>query len=468
MPTRRQFVTAAIASLSLLNSPTARAATLESAQPAAATGTTRPKVVVLGAGLSGLAAAYRLHLAGIDVTVLEARDRLGGRVFSYPIEGNARAEQDLVIELGAEWVGTSHKRMQALCQELGLTLLDNHFQTHLIYQGKYYRRGEWDFSERYKQKFAQMMQTYSHLSDAEKVKLDDIDWWRYLVNNGISGRDLDVRELIDSTDFGESIRFISTFGALDEYVGASPSHETDYKIKGGNLALAKALAQKIGLDKIWLNHEITAIEQTSTAVALTCRNGVRVSCDRIICTLPTFAMSQINWQPALPTEKIAAINALQYGRIDKNAFLYSNRFWNDETFDAITDGPIHYLYHATKNQAGPKGVLISYSTGDKAEVIAKQSDQWRSNLMTDTLQPAFSNTKELLLKQVNYYWGNDPYTRGSYAVYGKGQWFTVRPVLAAPFERVLFAGEHLADWQGFMEGAVVTGEQAADEVLGLI
>jgi len=63
-------------------------------------------------------------------------------------------------------------------------------------------------------------------------------------------------------------------------------------------------------------------------------------------------------------------------------------------------------------------------------------------------------------------WQQDPFTGGAYACYRPGQWFTVRPALSRPFERVFFAGEHIADWQGFMEGAVVTGQAAADAVLG--
>jgi monoamine oxidase len=65
----------------------------------------------------------------------------------------------------------------------------------------------------------------------------------------------------------------------------------------------------------------------------------------------------------------------------------------------------------------------------------------------------------------SYAWQRDPYTRGAYALYRPGQWFTVRPILQQPHDRVLFAGEHLADWQGFMEGAVNSGEEAAATLL---
>ena len=440
------------------------AVTLFSITPNGAPGTVRqatPKVVILGAGIAGLAAGYFLTKQGVQPTILEARPRLGGRVFSQSID----SAESLTVELGAEWIGASHERVLTLCEELRLPLQNNQFKTRLIYQGRYFRQGEWDFSKQYKETFPQLLHRYAQLPDSERAKLDQIDWWRYLVNNGIQGRDLDIRELLDSTDFGESIRFVSSFNALDEYAASSPANEMDFKIEGGNFKLINGLAAKIGADQILLNHRVVSVNQMADKIEVVCNNGDRVMADRLICTLPTFAIRQIHWQPTLPPDKIAAIDALQYNRIAKNVFVYNHRFWDDESFDLVTDGPIHYLYHATKHQRAKAGALTSYCVGDKADVLSKQSDAWRSALINNTLEPAFGTTKPYLLNQINCNWGEDRYTQGAYALYGKGQWFKLRPALAKPFGHVYFAGEHLGDWQGFMEGAVETGQHAAATVL---
>jgi monoamine oxidase len=168
--------------------------------------------------------------------------------------------------------------------------------------------------------------------------------------------------------------------------------------------------------------------------------------------------------PKLPFDKIDAINELQYSRVNKNAILYNNRFWKDESFDIITDTTSHFIYHGTKNQPSSKGVLISYSIGDKADVVAKQNENNRALLMQQTLQPAFGNTRPQMLKQFNYYWGDDEFSKGAYSIYRPGQWFRIRPVLQKPFLNTFFAGEHLADLQASMEGAVVTGELAAENI----
>ncbi len=421
----------------------------------------KPKVIIIGAGFAGLTAAYALHKRGIPFVILEARKRIGGRVYSF----EADPAEKLVIELGAEWVGKSHARLIELCDEFKLPLENNQFDTHLIYKGQYHAKDQWGFSTGWEKKWKELMEGYHTMSDDTKKKLDKYDWWRYLVNNGCEGMDLDIRELLDSTDFGETIRHVSAFSALAEYAESSEKNEMDYKIKGGNGKLAEEIVNKIGFENIKLQYKVKTIKQ-GAKVEVICDNGETFTGDKIICTVPTLAAKKINWQPALPAEMANAMNELQYARINKHPVLFSQRFWKDESFDMITDLPAHYFYHATKNQPSQKGVLISYTIGDKAAVIANQNDDWNGRMVLDALQPAFGDVKNLLEKQYNYYWGNDEYSMGSYAVYGPGQWYGLRPILSKPFLHTHFAGEHLAEWQGFMEGAINTGEDAAKKIIG--
>lgn len=426
----------------------------------------KPHVIIIGAGFAGLSAAYHLHKKKIPFTILEARNRIGGRVFSHTMD----EQEKLVVELGAEWVGNSHTRLQNLCNELGLTLENNQFDTHLIYKGRYAAANAWDYSEGWKTKFSNLIKGYKKMTDAQKTQLDKMDWWRYLVNNGCGGMDLDLRELADSTDFGESIRHVSAFAALAEYAESSEKNEMDLKIKGGNSRFAEALADNIGREHILTGHAVTRIDQQPNGgVTVTCAGGKMFKGDKIICAIPTFAVNKIEWRPGFSPERLQALNELQYARICKNPLLFGKRFWGAENFDMVTDQSPHYFYHATKNQASQKGVLISYTIGDKAAVMANQSDEWRASVIAQTLQPHFGaaaggDVKALLEKQALYYWGNDEQTQGAYAIYGPGQWFRVMPILQKSHIHTHFAGEHLADWQGFMEGAINTGEAAAEKI----
>jgi len=455
MPTRRDFLkTTALAAAGAIILPSSFNIKAK----------VKSKVIILGAGFAGLAAANKLHENGFDVTILEARNRIGGRVFSFEID----KKEKLVIELGAEWVGDSHTRIKEYCKEFGLVLENNQFDSHLIFAGKYFPKGKWDFSTKWKDTFNKIKNDYKSYTDEDKKKLDKTDWWRFLMNNDISERDMQIKELFDSTDFGESIRAVSAYEALAEYAESSERNEMDYKIKGGNSMLAAKFAAKIGLNNIKLQHKVIQINQADGGVSVVCENGTGFSGEQLICAIPTYSVSQINWRPALPDEYIAAINALQYARISKHAVLFNERFWGDESFDMVTDTYGHYYYHATKNQKSPsgKGVLTSYTIGDKADVISRQNDEFKTRLITDSLNPAFGDIGDKIEKHVNYYWGSDIYSYGAYALYGKGQWYTLMPVLKQRFMSTHFAGEHLADWQGFMEGAINSGEEAAGVIIG--
>ncbi len=421
----------------------------------------KPKVIVLGAGLSGLAAANILSENNIDVIVLEARDRIGGRVFSHKFD----EKDNIVIELGAEWIGGSHSRLLQLCKEFNLELLNNQFNDSLIYDKVYYKPDDWDFSDEWQIKFRKIIEDYKNMTDSDKVKLDKMDWWRFLMNHDIPLKDLDIREYADSTDFGESIRFVSAYAALAEYAESNSTNEMDYKVSGGNSKIAGSLADKLGREKIKTGHKVVSVNQ-GTTVKVQCENGESFVCDKLICALPTFSLNKINWTPSLPAEKINAVNELQYARINKSATLFRKKFWGEDAFSILTDSFSHYFYHATKFQDPEKGVLISYAIGDKADIISRLNKDDRGKLVAESLITPFGDVSGLIDNNVNYYWGLDKYSMGAYALYGKGQWFGVMPVLKEKFNNIYFAGEHVAEWQGFMEGAIVSGEEAAQELLG--
>lgn len=418
-------------------------------------------VLIIGAGFSGLAAAYKLKKEGIKVTILEARNRVGGRVFSHqPIKGESQT-----IELGAEWVGASHERVIELCNEFNLELFDNRFETDLIYRGEHSKAGAWGLSPELETFWQNKKSYWDRLSLKEKQKMDRMDWWRFLSRKGFTDKDIDIRELLDSTDFGESIRKVSSYCALAEYAESSEKNEMDLKIKGGNDQLAKKMAEAIGDEAILLGKKVTRVDQSKEGVTLTCSNGEVYQGDQLICTAPTYMVLKINWQPGLPAGMSEALHALQYARIGKFPVVFSERFWERENFDCITDGVGHYFYHGTKDQPGEKGVLIAYAVGDKAEVLHAQPKAARMRLILDSLRPAFGDLSSLVSAETSYYWGKDAYSYGAYAQYGIGQWFDLMPELKKPFRSVYFAGEHLAEWQGFMEGAINSGEEVVAQML---
>ncbi len=419
--------------------------------------------VIVGAGLSGLAAAYALKNANWDVTVLEARERHGGRVRSFRFDAN----KDLVCELGGEWVGASHERIRALCREFGLTLKDHRFEASLMRDGRVSRPGSWDFSAQAKSAFDKFKKTYQGYNQRERERLDRFDWWTWLEEIGFTEDDLLLRDLQDSTDFGESIRHVSAYAAASEYLESSPANEMDFKIVGGNSRLVEEFVKRIGEDAIHTGTPVAEIrQQRGGRVTVRTANGTLYHADACICTVPARTLDQIKFDPPLPAAQRDAAERLQYSRIVKNQVLFDERFWGAEDFSLVSDATSHYYFHSTRDQSGAQGILCSYAIGEKADVLAAQGDARRLEIITRDLLPLDARAPRLARAIESMPWQRDRHTQGAYAVYRPGQWFTVRPVLQRPHGKVLFAGEHLADWQGFMEGAIVTGEEAAKSLVG--
>ena len=416
--------------------------------------------VIIGAGLAGLSAAYKLKNAGWNITVLEARDRIGGRVFSYSMPQN----KNLVCELGAEWVGESHERLKSLCAEFKIPLQKHQFDDYLLQNGKVSRPGAWGFSEAAKTAFEKIKANYGNLTTLQKNRLDRLDWWSYLEKLGYTEDDLRLRDLMDSTDFGESIRHVSAFGALAEYAESSPKNEMDYKMTGGNSRLTEEFTRRIGTENIKINTLVTEINQRAGIVTVKTADD-SYKADAVICTAPTNSLLKIKFNPPLPSAQTEAAEKLIYARICKNSVLYENRFWKDENFSLVSDVTSHFYFHSTQNQAGSQGILTSYAIGEKADILASQSDERRLKIITNDLRDFDEDAPKFAKGITSYAWQRDKYTDGAYALYRPGQWFGIRPILQRPHLKVLFAGEHLADWQGFMEGAIETGEAAADSLI---
>ncbi len=419
--------------------------------------------IVIGAGLAGLTAAYRLKRSGWKVIVLEAQGQIGGRVFSYRFP----QAPGLVCELGGEWIGRDHKHIRALCKKLNLPL-QRHRYSFSFLQGdrrtKTFKPGAWSFSESSRRAFHRLRRQVADYKECEDEGFDKFDWWTKLKKIGFKEDELSQRDLMDSTDFGESIRQTSAYSAATEYFQSDRYNEMDYKIRGGNKRLVDALADRIGRNVILTRSKVLGIEQKSGEVTVFLSKKRKFIVDACICTVPAPSLNKIRWSPQLPADQREAADQLQYSRIVKTVILYPERFWPSRKksgFSVFTGGVSDFCFESTFGQKGKRGILCSYAIGDKADDVAKESVCKLMQWITQDVARVSSrpSVKGIAIKRQP--WQLDHYTQGAYAFYRPGQWFTIQPLLKRPHIKVLFAGEHLAEWQGFMEGAIVTGEEAA-------
>lgn len=438
----------------------------------------RRECVVIGAGLAGLAAAYRLTQHRWNVTVLEATRRLGGRVMTHRFE-NAPG---LVCELGGEWIGNDHHEMQRLCCAFDLKLESHQYANSFWNQSKRARvlaPGKWCMSSTSLKIWKKFEREFKDFKRPDFEQLDKLDWWTKLAELGFDRRDLLRRDLMDSTDFGETIRMNSAYTAATEYLSTEDQQvdntdEMDFKVCGGNDRLVKALADAIGKNSIQMDCEVKQITQANGRVTVQIKGRRPVHADFCVCALPAHCVGRIEWGKDGPKEKIAAAMQLQYARITKTAVLCSHRFWPEPKrggFSVCTSLASDYCFDSTYKQKGRRGILCSYAVGDKADDIASSPELELKNWIVEDVAHAFglnwnsATVARTALAIKQQAWQKDHFVGGAYAFYRPGQWFKVRPALLESFKRVYFAGEHVADWQGFMEGAVVTGKAAADMVL---
>jgi len=439
----------------------------------------KPKeCIVIGSGLAGLAAAYRLSLKRWKVTVLEATSRVGGRVMTYRFSG----APDLNCELGGEWIGTDHKEMRRLCAKLHLPLQKHQYANSFWSQQgrpRFFAPGAWCMSNASRKIWGKFQKQFKGPAPGDLRQLDKLDWWAKLSELGFDRDDLLRRDLMDSTDFGETIRMNSAYTAATEYLSSpgqrvNDTDEMDSKVRGGNERLVHALADAIGCHNIRMNCEVTKITQPRGRVVVAIRGQTSVVADFCICAIPAHCLVRIRWGRRPPKDKIAAAKQLQYARITKSAVLCGRRFWPQPKkggFSVCTSLASDFCFDSTQGQGGKRGILCSYAVGDKADDIASSPLAELKNWIVEDVAHAFGlpwrpdTSGHVALAIQRQAWQADPFTGGAYAFYRPGQWFTVRNALAQPFGRVFFAGEHIADWQGFMEGAVVTGKDAADDVM---
>jgi monoamine oxidase len=431
-------------------------------------------VLVAGAGLAGLTAARDLVTRGADVTVVEARGRVGGRVWTIR-DGFADGQH---AEAGGDMIDEAQTEIRGLAEELGLKL------ARILRGGFGYARRDGSGRTRLVQRNA--ARSWNRLAEC----LEDLSRryrlaerrWDSPISADLARRS--VAQWLDSVQADRDLRataiglrgffladpeelsviaFVDQFASSDEPAGFSM-----YRIVGGNDRLPAALAAALG-DRLHLNTELVALSHRGREVRASLKHGRGVSqmtCDYVVLTLPASVLRRVPITPALPAQQHDAIARLKYGRATKTLLQFSSRFWravgrprafgSDLPFGAVWDG--------NEEQRGRAGILSLLAGGSASD--ATQALVAKDGMRALASQLDWLGSSGVELRQSRQVvWETDPWARGGYAYFDPAFDPALRQWLARPFGRLFFAGEHTSfRWQGYMNGAVESGRRAAAEI----
>ena len=447
-------------------------------------GSVRGRVAVVGAGLAGLAAALALRAGGWEVVVLEARDRVGGRVHTL----HQPFTDGLHVEAGGESIDDNHDQIQALARHYHLALAHrpgDKLETAAVYlDGR--RSGLTAFSSADPGALA----GYAAFGDALVRMAGDLDpahpdlapqaelWDGYSLQDFASTQALDAgADLLVQSDyrgnFNAQFDQVSLLFVLQQSVADAALPESgveSMRIAAGNSALPRAMARDLGAT-VRLGSPVTRIEQHPWGVRVhsgaATRNVAPVDAGHLVLAVPPPALRGVSFLPALPPAVAAMIDELDLGHALKVSTQYDRRFWLSEGLSGftITDQSFGIGWDATDSLPGGAerpGVLTQFVTGDAARSGAALSDRTRIaafQRQLDVVYPEGSRQRSEIATTVA--WADERYTGGGYAVYAPGQMMRFWPLLRQAHGSIWFAGEHTETLAGYMESAVRSGHRVA-------
>jgi monoamine oxidase len=482
---RRRLLTGAGAAI-------AGAGLLGNAARARAANSSPAKIVVVGAGLAGLTAAYRLQQAGYIADVFEASDRIGGRCWS----GRGLFADGQIYEHGGELIDNGHLQVKQLAQELGLSLANLYqAETQGTEQLGYFFGKPYTFDEMtndlknvwqqlHKDVAAASYPTLYNSFTQRGYELDHMSLYEWIERNVPDGHSSALGRMLDvayNIEYGAESTVQSSLNMLYllGYIGPGQfrtfgKSNEKYHVRGGNDQMATLLAAKLG-SQIRTSSPLTAIARNGDGTyTLTFGNGsgsfTRVA-DQVILTLPFSILRSVDFSKAQFNQvKTWAINELGMGTNSKVHVQFTTRFWRDQgcTGETYSDTGYQNTWEVSRAQPGRSGLLVWYTGGDPGAAVGSGTAQTQ---VTKNFLPRIEPVLPGATAQYNGlatrdYWPGYQWTKGSYSYWKVGQYTRFSGAEKERSFNCHFAGEHTSqDFQGYMEGAVETGERAASEVL---
>ncbi|WP_179228439.1 flavin monoamine oxidase family protein [Leptolyngbya ohadii] len=446
------------------------------------------KVLVVGAGIAGLTAAYRLKQAGVAVDIVEASDRIGGRLKSL----SGQAGYPGIVELGGEFIDSRHTCVRSLAAELGLQMGDLKAADKGLEPEVLYFQGQKISHRQVIEEFKPLAQyiakdlkklgdrdiTYRNPSPYGK-QLDRLSLAEYLAQSPASPLIHELVRVAYITEFARDAESQTCLNMLF-LIGAEAGEWNTYGVSderwhviGGNDLIPKRLADRLS-NSIETGVFLESVQMTPAGRYLVSLRQGNTSQERvyeqILLAIPFTVLREVNLAIDLPPLKRQAIEQLGYGSGAKLSLPMQERIWRTRygsTISVYTDQSFQNTWESARYASGPTGWLTDLRGGREGLHLSEGNPEEQAQTLLASLDRLFPGITEVQRgRAVRAVWSKEPYALGSYSCYLPGQWTKFSGVEQEPVGNVWFAGEHCSvGSQGYMNGACETGEWAAKGIL---
>jgi monoamine oxidase len=439
---------------------------------------------VVGAGYAGLTAARRLSQGGKSVVVLEARDRIGGRVWTQQLADGSP------IDRGAGWVAPYHDRMYALAGEVGVSTYPTWVKgAHLLIDGDRTRRYTGLIPKIGPLTVASIALAQARVDwQSKKVPLDApwdapraAEWDQRTIADFIEhcgirkGIGLDLFEMavrglftgdLNDTSYLHLLFLVRAHGSLNHLFSIEKGSQENL-VAGGAGSIARIVADELG-DAVRLNAAVRSITQKGDHVVVATRD-LEVAARHVVVTTPPALALEIEFDPVLPDDRLTLYRAAVAGPESKTLVVYDEPFWRADGFSGQTSQPgsVSEVTLDATPVTGSPGVIASFTFGRVAAHAYTLDPAVRRKAVVDLLTMRLGPRAASPIDFVETAWWEEEWTRGcSMAHLPPGILSRYGPLLQQPFGRVHWAGTETAmKSHGAMDGAVRSGERAAAEIL---